>query len=279
MLGYCDPWDDIGNSTPGSGEAAAIYDNVRVVQLSVPTIAVEPTNTIAALGGNAGFAVTATTSTGITNYQWYANGVAISNATSATLTVSPVTANSYGTAYAVQVSDGAYSVWSSNATVVPSTGPIILTEPSSRAAVVGSSPSFSVTASTSTTTTNYQWMYYNTNIAGAMSRTLTLNNVQTNSFGGPYTVRVSDGFTSVTSSPPVTLTFATSPTMTSPARHGTNFTFSIGTEVGPSYVLDYKSALTNAAWVHVSTNAGTGGVLSITNTSSNPEGYYRIHVQ
>jgi hypothetical protein len=27
MLGYCDPWDDLGNSTPGSGEAAVIYDN------------------------------------------------------------------------------------------------------------------------------------------------------------------------------------------------------------------------------------------------------------
>jgi hypothetical protein len=282
MLGYCDPWDDIGNSTPGSGEAAVIYDNVRVVQLSVPEITSQPTDVKADVGGNASFTVTATTSTGITNYQWYVNGVAISNATSATLTINPVTNSSFGKAYAVQVSDGAYSVWSSNATITPISGPVIISQPTSRSAVVGSAPSFTVTAATSTGITNYQWMYYGTNIAGATgatSRTLTLNNVQLVSFGGPITVAVSDSFTSVTSSPPVTLTLASSPTMTSPARHGNDFTFSFSTEVGPSYVLDYKSALTNATWVHVSTNVGNGGILSITNTSSNPEGYYRIHVQ
>jgi hypothetical protein len=279
MLGYCDPWHDIGNSTPGSGEAAVIYDNVRVVQLSVPTITVQPTNAVANVGSTAVFTVSATTSTGITNYQWYANGVAISNATSATLTISPLTAASFSTAYAVQVSDGAYSVWSSNATVAPLTGPVIVTQPSNRAAVVGSSPSFSVTASTSTGTTNYQWMYYGTNLASATSRTLTLNNVQPVSFGGPYTVRVSDGFNSVTSSPPVTLTLASSPALTSPARNGNDFSFSFGTEFGPSYVLEYKSALTNATWAPVSTNIGTGGILSVTNTSSNPEGYYRIHIK
>src|SRR5262249_48735841 len=151
-----DPWDDIGNSTPGSGEAAVIYDNVRVVQLSVPEITVQPTNALANLGGTAVFTVSATTSTGITNYQWYANGVAISNATSDTLTISPLTVASFGTAYAVQVSDGAYSVWSSNATVVAASGPVITTQPSNRSAVAGSSPSFSVTASTSTGITNYQ---------------------------------------------------------------------------------------------------------------------------
>jgi len=136
-----------------------------------------------------------------------------------------------------------------------------------------------VTASTSTGITNYQWMYYGTNLTSATSSTLTLNNVQPVSFGGPYTVSVSDGSTSVTSAPPVTLTLAGSPTMTNPARRGNEFSFSFGTDFGPSYVLDYKSALTNAAWVPVSTNAGTGSTLSVTNTSSNPEGYYRIHVQ
>jgi hypothetical protein len=278
MLGYCDPWDDLGNSTPGSGEAAVIYDNVRVVQLSVPVITAQPTNAVADLGGTASFAVEASTATGITNYQWYANGTAIANATNATLSVNPVTTNSYGTAYAVLVNDGAYSIWSSNATVAAATGPAIITQPVDQAAVVGGSATFSVTASTSTGITNYQWMYYGTNLSGATKRTLTLNNLQADNFGGPYTVSVSDGANTITSSP-ATLTLASSPAITTPTRSGDNFSLSFATEFGPSYVLDYKSSLTNAAWIPVSTNLGTGGVITITNTSSGPEGYYRIRLQ
>jgi hypothetical protein len=122
-------------------------------------------------------------------------------------------------------------------------------------------------------------MYYGTNLAGATARTFTRTNVQTASFGGPYTVRVGDGFSFVTSAPPATLTMAVSPTIASPARAGTNFTLHFGTEVGPFYVLDYKSALTNAAWTPVSTNAGTGGIISVTNSTTNPQGYYRIRLQ
>ncbi|HZR16911.1 MAG TPA: hypothetical protein VFE51_06245 [Verrucomicrobiae bacterium] len=278
MLGYCDPWDDLGNGTPGSGEGAVIYDNVQVVQLSVPVVTVQPTNAVADIGGSASFTVSATTSTGVTNYQWYASGVAISNATSATLTINPVAASNFGKTYAVQVSDGTYSVWSSNAVLVAATGPTIVTQPVSRSAVVGSSPSFSVTAGTSTGITNYQWSYYGTNLPGATSRTLTLTKVQPISFGGPYTVSVSDGSSSITSAA-ATLTMATAPSASSPARYGNNFALSFGTEFGPSYVLDYKAALTDPAWTPVSTNAGTGGVLSITNTSAAPQGFYRVRLQ
>jgi hypothetical protein len=278
MLGYVDPWDDIGNSTPGSGDGGVIYDNVQVVQLSVPVITVQPTNAVVDIGGTANFSVTATTTTGITNYQWYANGVAISNATSATLTINPVAASSFGKNYAVQVSDGAYSVWSSNALIVAASGPVIITGPVNRSAVVGSSPSFTVTAGTSTGITNYQWLYYATNLPGATSRTLTLTKVQPISFGGPYTVTVSDGASSVTSAA-ATLTLATAPSATNPARYGNDFALSFGTEFGPSYILDYKAALTDPAWSPVSTNAGTGGVLSVTNTSAAPQGFYRIRLQ
>jgi hypothetical protein len=279
MLGYVDPWDDTGNSSPGSGEACVIFDNVQVVQLSPATITLQPTNALVDLGGTATFTVAATTVTGVTNYQWYSNSVAIPNATNSSLTVNPTTSGSYATAYSVLVNDGAYSTWSTTATVHAATLPSIITPPATRAAVVGSSPTFSVTARTSSGLTNYQWMYYGTNLAGATARTFTRTSVQPASFNGPYTVRVDDGFNSVTSAPPATLTFAASPALTGPARSGTNFSFGFGTEIGPSYVLDYKSALTNASWVPVGTNAGTGGLLSVTNTSTAPQGYYRIRLQ
>ncbi len=39
MLGYGDPWDDIGNSSANSGEACVIFDNVQVISLlSAPTV-------------------------------------------------------------------------------------------------------------------------------------------------------------------------------------------------------------------------------------------------
>ena len=278
MLGYCDPWDDLGNGSAGSGEAAVIYDNVQVVQLSVPVVTTQPTNAVADIGGSATFTVGATTSTGITNYQWYANKVAITGATNATLTIDSLTATNFNSQYAVLVSDGAYSVWSSNAVVTAASGPAIVSQPVSRAAVVGSSPSFSVIAATSTGITNYQWTYYGTNLPGATAKTLTLAKVQAVSFGGPYTVIVSDGSSSITSSE-ATLTLAAAPTTGSPARYGNDFALMISTEYGPSYVLDYKSALTNAVWTPVSTNLGTGTVLTITNTSTDAQGFYRVRLQ
>jgi hypothetical protein len=281
MLGYCDPWDDLGNTTAGSGEGAVIYDNVQVVQLTVPEITQQPVDVQTNVGGIATFSVVASTSTGITNYQWYRNATAIAGATNSSLVINPVTTNTFNSIYAVLVSDGAYSVWSSNATVtaVAPGGPTIVTAPQSMAAVVGSSPTFSVTATTTTGVTNYQWMYYGTNLSAATASTLTLTNVQPISFGGPYTVSVSDGSNSVTSTPPAILTMAVAPPITSPSHSGTNFTLMVATEVGPSYVLDYKSSLTNAAWAHIVTNIGTGGTVTFTDGSAAPEGFYRIRLQ
>jgi cyclophilin family peptidyl-prolyl cis-trans isomerase len=52
---------------------------------------------------------------------------------------------------------------------------------------------------------SYQWQFQGSNIAGATSATLTLENVNTNQAGG-YTVVVSSAINSVTSSPPAVLT-------------------------------------------------------------------------
>jgi hypothetical protein len=125
MVGYCDPWDDVGNGSAGSGEGCAIIDNLQVVQLSNLPVITGPTNAVASVGGSATFTVTATTVTGVTNYQWYFNGVAIAGATGRSLTVSPVTTNSVGI-YSVTVYDGVYTSWSSSATLaLASTSPTI----------------------------------------------------------------------------------------------------------------------------------------------------------
>jgi hypothetical protein len=43
--------------------------------------------------------------------------------------------------------------------------------------------------------------------------------------------------------------------------------------------VDFKSALTNAAWTPVKTNAGTGSPLNVTNAMTGSQGYFRIRLQ
>ncbi len=276
MVGYEDAFDSIS-----PGQSYAVIDNVRVVTITPPVITVQPVGSTNALGAPATLTVTATTSTGVTNYQWFRNNVSIANATNATYNVAALASVDYGT-YRVEVSDGRYTTVSSGA--VLAIIPVITIQPSSRAAALGGSATLSVTATTYSGVTNYQWFVSGTNvsgagISGATTRVLTLTNIQAGSFNVPYTVRVSDGTISITSAPSATITFAVSPTLTNVAAIGTNLVFSYPTEVGPAYVVDYKSTLTNVAWVPIKTNSGTGLSINVTNALSGSQGYFRIRLQ
>jgi hypothetical protein len=277
MVGYEDAFDSIS-----PGQSYAVLDNVRVVTITPPVITAQPVNSTNAVGTPATFTVTATTSTTVTNYQWFSNNAAIANATNASYSLASVATTNYGS-YRVEVSDGRYTTVSSTVVLRPPV-PVINIQPSSRAAVVGSSPTLSVTATSFSGTTNYQWLYYGTNVAGtgvsgATTRVLTLGNIQAVKFNGPYTVRVNDGTTSITSAPSATITVAVSPTVAAPAAIGADFVFSYPSEVGPSYVVDFKSALTNVAWTPIKTNSGTGSPINITNALSGDQGYFRIRLQ
>jgi hypothetical protein len=237
-----------------------------------------PASTVVASGTATTLSVVANSFSGVTNYQWQFNGV--NRAGTATnkyvFTAGPT---NYGS-FRVIVNDNWNFVTSSVAVVTPPTPSIVSVLPNPRAAVLGGSASFTVTANVFSGVTNYQWFSNSVNIAGATTKTVTLNNIQAGNFGSLYTVSVNDGTTSVTSAPPVTLTMAVSQLITSPALNGTKFTLSLNTEVGPSYVVQYKTNLLQSSWVPVSTNAGTGGIISVTNTiPSGGQAYYRILLQ
>jgi hypothetical protein len=72
---------------------------------------------------------------------------------------------------------------------------------------------------------------------------------------------------------------AVSPAISAPVLLGADLTYTFATEIGPSYVVDFKSSLTNAVWTPIQTNAGTGGPISVTNTLTGSEGYFRIRLQ
>jgi hypothetical protein len=90
---------------------------------------------------------------------------------------------------------------------------------------------------------------------------------------------VNDGTTSITSAPSATITVAVSPAIAAAATLGPDFVFGYPSEVGPSYVVDFKSALTNVAWIPIKTNSGTGGAINFTNALSGDQGYFRVRLQ
>jgi hypothetical protein len=277
LVGYEDAFDSISPA-----QSYAVLDNVRVVTITPPVITTQPSNLTNAVGTPATFSVTATTTTGVTNYQWFRNNVAISGATNASYAIASVALANYGS-YRVEVGDGRYTTVSGTVILI-APAPVINVQPASRAAVVGSSPTLSVTATTFSGATNYQWLYYGTNVSGtgvsgATNRVLTLAGIQPVRFNGPYTVRVNDGTTSITSAPAATITVAVSPTVSAPQTQGTNLVFSYPSEVGPNYVVDFKTALTNAAWTPIKTNAGSGGTINFTNALSGDQGYFRVRLQ
>lgn len=273
MLGYNDPFSSVG-----SPDAAVYYSGLTVVTIGSPTITTQPVSVVSGVTSNVTFsAVVAFPSTSyFTNYQWSLNGTPIAGATNSTYSFTVVPA-SFGT-YSLSVSDGNTTVVSSNATLT-ALPPAIVTPPANVIAAVTGSAKFTSLAQTFSGTTNYQWYTNSVSIGGATSSTLTLSGLTTLSFALNYTVSASDGFTTVTSTPAVHLIAASSPAITSPALASGKFTLSFGSQVGPSYVVDYKTNLTQAAWLPISTNAGTGGTITVTNAGTNAQGYYIIQLK
>jgi hypothetical protein len=281
MLGYNDPFGSPTANSIGGSDAAVYFSDVKVVRLSAPAFTLQPTNIVVGKGSNATFAVALSfdSSSANTNGQWLFNGAAIAGATNYVYSFTVAT-NSYGT-YSFSLNDSNYIVVSSNALLTPPLPNIVSVLPTTRAAALNGSASFTVTANTFSGITNYQWLSNSVPIASATASTLTISPVRAGNFGSIYTVRLNDGTTSITSAPPVTITVAVSQLITSPALlSGAKFRLSVNTESGPSYVVETKTNLLQTSWLPLSTNAGTGGIINVTNNiTSGVQGYYRVRLQ
>ena len=106
-----------------SNSAGSVTSSVATLTVSaasgVPTISTQPASISVNSGGSASFSVSASGS-GTLAYQWRKDGSAISGATAATFTISPVAASDAGS-YDVLVSNASGSVTSSAATLTVST--------------------------------------------------------------------------------------------------------------------------------------------------------------
>jgi T5SS/PEP-CTERM-associated repeat protein len=70
------------------------------------------------------------------------------------------------------------------------------------------------------------------------------------------------------------------PAMVNPQYTGTTMSFSFQTQVGPSYVVEFKDALTDAQWSMLETRVGDGSVITVTDpVAVGTSRFYRIRVQ
>ncbi len=150
-----------------------------------PVITSQPADITVCAGSDASFVVAAT---GALSYQWQVNNgtgfTNIAGATAATYTVTGATAGQNGYLYHVIVTGQCNTTTSANATLTVNTAPAITTQPVNTTACAGSNATFTV-AATGTGLT-YQWQSGPagagcagpwTDISGATSATLTVSGV------------------------------------------------------------------------------------------------------
>ena len=179
-----------------------------------PVIGTQPANQSVAAGQTAKFSVTAT-GNGPLTYQWQKNGTDISGATSSTYTTPITVIGDTGTQYSVVVGNSADKVASSKATLTvtaAAVAPAITTQPANQSVTEGQTATFSVTA-TGTAPLTYQWKKDGTAISGATSSTYTTPATSSADNAAVFTVVVTNGTGSATSSN-ATLTVNVPPAIT-----------------------------------------------------------------
>ncbi len=222
--------------------------NVSLI-INSPEITSEPANQTACAGSSVSFSVVST-GTGLT-YQWkkgtlsLVNGGNISGATSATLTINPVSIADAASNYYVSITGVcAPDEYSVNVSLVINAIPNVVTEPISQTACTENSVSFSVAA----TGTNiaYQWkkgtlnLINGGNISGVTSSTLTINPVNSSDAAFNYYVIITGTCTSDDTSAYVTLSVNQTPvavaSANSPVCTGSSITLTAETVTGGTYL-------------------------------------------
>jgi gliding motility-associated-like protein/uncharacterized repeat protein (TIGR01451 family) len=254
----------------GTSAPSATSTNVSLIINSGPVITAQPADQTACPGGLVSFSVAAT-GTGLT-YQWkkglvnLINGANISGATTATLSINPVSISDTSSFYYVVVTGGCPPNDTSINVSLKLNSPIIITEPSNQAACVGSSASFSVAATG--TGLSYQWkkglvnLIDGGNISGALTATLTINPVGALDAAANYNVVVSGGCAPNDTSINVSLIIGGAIITTEP----TNKTICAGSAV--SFSVAASGAGLNYQWKKGLINLINGGNISGATTAT-----------
>jgi hypothetical protein len=266
-----------------------------------PSINSQPSNTTACVGSTASFCVTAT-GTGLF-YQWQlsASGCSgpwtnIVSATSACLTINPTSPLMNGYGYRCVVSGDCAPSAASNCGILTVNTPVAITaQPANSTVCAGLSTSFTVAASGTTPT--YQWQESTnggaswSNISnggvysGVTTTTLTLTGVTAGMSAYQYRVIVSGAAScsNVVNSNAIILTVQTAPVITASPSNSTVYTgnptnFSVSaTGTAVTYQWQFSTGGCNGTWANVPNtvpySGGTTAILNINPTSTAMSGY------
>jgi hypothetical protein len=260
----------------GACASADTSVNAVLVANSALGITTEPMSQTVCQGSSASFSVV---SAGIgLSYQWrkgivnLTNGATISGATSATLTINPVTVSDVDANYNVIVTGAcATNDTSINVALASVLAPTITTEPVNQTACSGSIVNVSVLATGSGL--SYQWRKGNINIindgnvSGATSATLVMNPVSISNVALNYNVIVSSACSSDTSNS-ISLVINNAPEITSvpltqTVCNGSLATFAV-TATGSGLTYQWKKGSVNL------TNAGNISGATSSSLTINP---------
>ncbi len=228
-----------------TGTCGTVTSNAAVLAVNAATVITgQPVSVTQCTGSNVTFTVTAT-GAGLT-YQWRKAGVNIAGATNASYTLNNITVANAGN-YDVVVTGTCGIVTSNTATLTVNTAPAITTQPVSLAQCAGTNATFTVTATGTALT--YQWQKGGVNIAGATNASYTINNIAP-ADAGSYTVIITGTCGNITSNA-ATLTVNTAPVITGqPAAAtqctGTSVTFTV-TATGTGLTYQWRKNSVNIA--------------------------------
>ena len=261
-----------------------------VVNESGPVFTAQPADKTVSVNSAASFSIAVAgppTSYGYFTYQWQrqsfgsgtwtdlANGVGVSGAQSAGLTLSALTLPMSGDQVRCVVTNTAGSTISNIATLTVGQPPSVTTQPQSVSSAAGSTVMFTVVAA-GTAPLTYQWELYGVNVAGANSATLTLSNIQPSN-AGAYTIYITNALGATRSNvATLTVTGAGAPSITAQPQNATvvaGTTANFGVTATGTAPLGYQ-------WRKNGTNIGgaTSATYAIASTQPSDAGTYSVVV-
>ena len=221
----------------------------RVAKLSVaesaggavaPAIAVQPADQTAKSGQSASFAVTAS-GTAPLSYQWFRNGLPLTDANAATYTTWVLSSTDNGAAFSVTIKNSAGSITSRAARLtVSATAPAITTQPADQTVKAGQPAAFTVTAG-GTAPLTYQWRKNGAPISGATSAGYVTAATTISDSGAGFSVVVTNSAGSISSRVAKLTVRAAAPTITTQPA---NVTVSTGSSATFAVVASGTAPLT-----------------------------------